>query len=145
MSIQSTAPAIQSLNIPAVQEMVSESVRQTTSVMVTALMLGMRERLDFKGLAEKNIHPELNEELRAHTQKVQMVYQKLFSATKEHIINFSPPLMMTFEKINAQTGKPESADLFLGSFVLSAAKKLVDKLTAEQSAALASENKDIWN
>ena len=130
------------INIIAVQEMVAQSTKQITAEMIKALMSGLQENLDFKGLAEKHISTTCKEELSASDEKIQMIYQKLFNATHEHIQNYSQPLVMTFAMMNQQTGNVESAGMFLGTFVLPAVKSIIEKLKVEQPEAL--DNKEIW-
>lgn len=133
----------QVVNIEAVQEEVAQSVKQITVEMIKALMSGLAEGLDFKGLADKHISTTFKQELSASDEKIQMIYQKLFDATHEHIQQYSMPLTLTFGMMNQQTGNAESADMFLGSFVLPAVNSLIEKLSAEQPEAL--NNKEIWS
>ena len=141
MTVESTGAALaKSVNIEAVKEMVAQAVKQITMEMIKALMAGLRENLDFKGLAARHISSTHNEELSSSDEKVRMVYQKLFLATQEHIQKHSPSLVTTFAMINQQTGN--SSDKFLCAFVLPAARSMTEKLKkAEQSQAL---TKEIW-
>lgn len=139
MNIVSTA---QSINIEAVQEMVAQSVKQITMEMVKVLKSGLQAKLNFKGLAEKNVSSTLKEQLSASDEKTRMIYQKLFNATNEHIQKNSPPLVTTFAMMNAQTSNAGTDSMFLGTFVLPEVKSLIEKLRVEQPEAL--ENKDIW-
>ena len=143
MNVESKGLGVtQRVNIEAVQEMVAQSVKQITAEMIKALMSGLQEKLDFKGLAEKHISTTHKEELSASDEKIQMIYQKLFIATHEHIQKYSQPLVMTFAMMNQQTGNVESGGMFLGTFVLPVVKSMVEKLKVEQPEAL--DNKEIW-
>ncbi len=127
--------------IEAVQEIVATTVKNISLKMVQALMSGLQESLDFKKLAEKYINVKLSEELSESDDKVKMVSKKLFLATEEHIQKNSPPLVQAFEKMKKQTSET-AVRQFLGSFVLPAAKEMVEKLKVEQPGAL--ECSDIW-
>lgn len=132
----------QSINIEVVQKVVAEAVTQITTEMVKALMSGLQENLDFKKLAEKHISPTLKEELSASDEKIQMIYQKLFLATFEHIQKNSAPLVTTFALMSHQTNNMESAGMFLGTFVLPKVNSIIEILKVEQPEAL--DNKEIW-
>lgn len=132
----------QGVNIVAVQEIVAQTVKSITAEMVKALMSGLQEKLDFKGLAEKYISVKHKEEISLSDEKTQMIYQKLFLATHEHIQKNSQHLVMTFAMMNQQTGNVESAGMFLGTFVLPAVKSMIEKLKVEQPEAL--NDKGIW-
>ena len=136
------AQSVNNFNIEAVQEVIAQSVKQITAEMGKALMSGLQEKLNFKGLAEKHISITHKEELSASDGKTQMIYKKLFIATNEHIQKNSPPLVMTFAMMNDQAGNTESAGMFLGTFVLPAVKPLIEKLKIEQPEAL--DHKEIW-
>lgn len=143
MNVESKGLGItQNINIEAVQEVMAQGVKQITAEMLKALMSGLQEKLDFKGLAEKHISTIHKEELSASNEKTQMIYQKLFIATNEHIQKHSQPLVMTFAMMNQQTGNVESAGMFLGTFVLPAVKSIIEKLKVEQPGAI--DNKEIW-
>lgn len=130
------------VNIEPVQVIIAQTVKEITLEMVKALMSGLQEKLDFKGLAEKYISVKHKEEISESDEKIQMVYEKIFQASLEHIQKNSPPLVMTFAAINQQTGNPESAGMFLGTFVLNAVKSMVEKLKLEQPEVI--EDKGIW-
>jgi len=136
MAIQPT------INIESIQNVVAHEIIQISQEMVKALMAGLQENLDFKGLAEKHISAEYKQKLSSSDAKIQMIFQKLFIASQEHIQKHSQPLVMTFAMMNQQTGNKESADMFLGTFVLESAKSVFEKLKNEQPEAL--ENKEIW-
>lgn len=143
LNVESKGFAIaQNINIEAVQEVMAQGVKQITAELLKALMSGLQEKLDFKGLAEKHIATTHKEELSASDEKTQMIYQKLFTATREHIQKYSQPLVMTFAMINEQTGNLESAGMFLGTFVLPIVKSIIEKLTVEHPEAL--DNEEIW-
>lgn len=137
MNVESKGLGItQNIHIEAVQEVMAQGVKQITEEMLKALMVGLQEKLDFKGLAEKHISTTLNEDLSASDEKTRIIYQKLFLATHEHIQKHSQPLVMTFAMMNEQTGNAESAGMFLGTFVLPAVKSIIEKLKVEQPGAL---------
>lgn len=128
--------------IEATQEIISQNVKQITAEMVKALMLGLQEKLNFKELAEKHISITHKNDLSASDATIQMVYQKLFMATNEHIQKHSQPLVMTFAMMNQQTGNPEAAGMFLGTFILPTVHSIVEKLKADYPEAL--DDKRIW-
>jgi hypothetical protein len=137
MNVESKGLVVtQSIHIEAIQEIVAQTVKQITSEMLNALMSGLQEKLDFKGLAEKHISITHKTELSASDEKTQMIYQKLFIATHEHIQKHSQPLVMTFAMMNQQTGNKESAGMFLSTFVLPAVNSIIGKLEVEQPEAL---------
>lgn len=143
MNIESKSPSIiLNINIKAVQEIVTQTVIQISTEMVKALMVGLQEKLDFKGLAEKHISITHQEELSASDTKTQMIYRKLFMATQEHIKTHSQPLTMTFAMMNQQTSNNETAGMFLGAFVLPAVHSVIERLKIEQPEAL--DTQEIW-
>ena len=133
----------QTVSISAVQDVVAEGVKDATDKIGKALMKGLQEKLNFKGLAEKHISATYVKDLSSCDEKTQMVYRKLFAATSEHIQTKSQLLVMSFQMMNQQTGNAKAHELFLQSFVLPAAKSVVQRLEAEHPKAL--ENKEIWN
>ena len=130
------------VNIAAVQEMVAQTVKQLSVDMVQALIAGHSEKLNFKQLADKHISRNLNEQLDSSDEKTKLVYEKLFTATKKHIERFSPPLVQTLTMIDFQTNNAEDSILFLGSFVLPAARTLIENLKSTPPEVL--ENINIW-
>jgi|GEM_PF-2988273 len=130
MSVSNSLVAGQNFNPEDVKEKISETVKLITLQMVSALMLALQDKLDFKRFAEKHIRPQIENEISLCDQKTQMVFQKLLFVTLKHVNENSPPMQMTFVKINdvIENGTP----LFLGSFVLPAAKILIEKLESQK-------------
>lgn len=143
MSVNLQNPCVtQSFSVEAVQTIVLQTANQIAMEMVRALMSGLQEKLNFKGLAEKHTVVTLEQDLAATDAKTQMVYQKLFTVTNEHIRQHSQPLVTTFAMMNQQTNNDQSAGMFLGSFVLPATKAMIEKLQSEQPESL--ECSEIW-
>ncbi len=131
-----------SFEIEAVREIVAETAKNITMKMVQALISGHQENFGIIQLAKKHINVKLREELSESDDKVKMVSKKLFLATHKYIQNFSKPLQKTFRKMKEQTDNETAGRQFLGSFVLPAAKEMVEKLKVEQPGAL--ECSEIW-
>lgn len=130
------------VNVDAVLAMVNYSRLQIAGAICQASMAAVLKRLDCKGLAEKHITKTLEEEISALDAQTQRVFQKLLLDTFEFVQNFGPIINHNILGGIEATHGEESPALFLGSFVLPAAKTLVEKLKVDHPAAL--EIQEIW-
>jgi hypothetical protein len=126
-------------NPEAVKFLINETANQVTKKMVEALIEGLKEKLDFKQLAEKHINLQLEKDLSSSGTEIQLIFPKLLISTFNQA-KASKDLETTFAKINDVV--PNGTPLFISSFVLPAIKPLLAKIEAEQPGVL--NNQAFW-
>lgn len=137
------ATEVTAYDIETVQTIVAESTKNVSIAMMTALMGGLQEQLSFAQLAQKHINPMLDKELEGSDEKTKRVYQKLFAASKEHIETFSAQFLgATLQAITADTHNPDASRKFLGSFVYTETKNMMEQLNTRARGAI--EDARIW-
>ncbi len=143
-AVSADLPKQYDFKIEEVQNIVSQSTLNVCKNMMMALIQGKSLELDFKGLATKNINANLDKELLESDAKTQMVYKKLFAASKEFISTKSKAVLgTTLSTIKKETSNPDSPRQFLGSFVFLETKQTVENLKLKEPKSL--ECKEIWD
>lgn len=130
------------IDVKAVQTLMAQTVNKVAMDIGNALVSGLKEKIDFKTLAQKNTQGDLTEDLEELDPQSKMVYQKLFVVSLEFIQKKAPHLLQVFALIDTQTGSKEASGKFLGSFVLKEVKPLLETLEKVQPDSL--KDKKLW-